>query len=115
MIYVNTTMMDAAPIACSLGNSELELRLGAIAEIGADSLISRAVDGEDHSLRFRNDADTRRRLQEIVSAEAECCAFLNLSLGEESGDLVLAISAPKDAQGLAAGLANAFAGAARPL
>jgi hypothetical protein len=97
-----------APIACSLGASALEQRLIEMAEIGADRLISRETDGDRHLLRFRADADTRRRLKEIVAAEAECCAFLDLSLSEKGGDLVLAIAAPLDGQTLADGLADAF-------
>jgi len=103
-------MTDPAPATCSLGPGALEQRLAAIAEIGADSLISRDVEGGRHLLRFRADATTRRRLEEIVAAEAECCSSLELSLDQEGDELVLAIAAPRQAQALAGGLAGAFAG-----
>jgi hypothetical protein len=83
------------PIACSLGAADLEQRLVAIAAVG-------------HLLRFPADGATRRRLEEIVAAEAQCCAFLDLSLSEEGGELLLSIAAPRDAQAVADGFAAAF-------
>jgi hypothetical protein len=105
-------MTEEPPIACSLGASELEQRLAAIADIGADSLLGREAEGDRHLLRFRSDPGTRERLAGIVAAEKECCSFLDLALSEEGGELLLSISAPREAQGLAAGLATAFGPAA---
>jgi hypothetical protein len=105
-------MANDAPIACSLGAGDLEQRLIKIAKVGADSLSSREAEGDRHLLRFRDDTDTRRRLEQIIAAEAVCCAFLDLALSEDDGELVLSIAAPQDAQALANGLARAFAGAA---
>lgn len=103
-------MTERTPIACSLGASDLRQRLDEIAEIGADSLIERDADGGRHLLRFRSDPETRRRLETIVAAEAECCSFLELSLEEQGGELVLSVSAPEDGQSVADELAAAFAG-----
>jgi hypothetical protein len=103
-------MTEAIPIACSLGASDLRERLDQIAVVGAKSLIDRSAEGGCHRLRFRSDAETRRRLQAIVDAEAECCSFLSLALEEQSGELVLSIAAPQDAQTVADELAAAFAG-----
>jgi hypothetical protein len=100
-------------IACSLGAADLEQRLTAIAAVGADSLIAREADGGHHLLRFCADSATRRQLEEIAAAEARCCAFLDLSLSEMDGELLLSIAAPDDAQVVADGLATAF-GSARP-
>jgi len=101
-------MTEETPIACSLGASALRQRLSEIVEVGADSLIERSTEGERHLLRFRSDAETRRRLEAIVVAEAECCSFLDLSLEERGGELVLSIGAPQDGQPIAEGLAAAF-------
>lgn len=106
-------MTEGTPAACSLDTGALEERLAAIAEIGADCLISRQVEDGCHRLRFRADATTRERLEEIVAAEAECCAFLDLSLDQKGGELTLSIAAPPDARALASGLAARF-GPARP-
>jgi hypothetical protein len=105
-------MTNDTPVACSLGADELKQRLAVIAEIGADSLISRDIEGDRHLLRFRANAAARRRLEGIIAAEAECCSFLDLSLSEEEGELVLSIAAPKDAQALADEFARAFSRAA---
>ncbi|HEV7400133.1 MAG TPA: hypothetical protein VGN84_07655 [Solirubrobacterales bacterium] len=102
-------MTDESPSACSLGAGALEQRLAAIAEIGAGSLTSRRFEGDRHLLRFRAGGETRKRLEEIVAAEAECCSSLDLSLSEEGGELTLSIAAPRDARTLADGLAEAFA------
>ena len=106
-------MTEEIPAACSLDTGALEERLAAIAEIGADCLVSRQVEDGRHLLRFRADAATRKRLEEIVAAEAECCAFLDLSLDEQGGELMLSIAAPPEARVLASGLAERF-GPARP-
>ena len=104
-------MTEGLPIACSLDTDDLKRRLAAIAEIGAESLLGREADGGRHLLRFRSDAETRRRLEEIVAAEAECCSFLDLTLEERSGELVLSVAAPEDGQAVADELAAAFDGA----
>lgn len=104
-------MTGGTPIACSLGASDLHQRLDEIAEVGANSLIECSADGERHLLRFRSDPETRRRLEAILTAEAKCCSFLDLSLAEEGGELVLSVSAPQDGQPIADELAAAFAGA----
>lgn len=106
-------MPKDTPLACSLGAADLERRLAEIAAVGAESLIDRGTEGGRHRLRFRTDARTRQRLENIVAAEAECCAFLDLSLSEEGDDLVLAIAAPGDGTAVASELARAFGGGAR--
>lgn len=103
-------MANDIPIACSLVAGELQQRLAEIAEVGASSLLSRAMDGNSHLLRFRQDPATQQQLEGIIAAEAECCAFLDLSLRENKGELVMSIAAPEDAQALADGFADAFCG-----
>ncbi len=103
-------MNAETPLACSLDPGRLEERLATIREVGAQSLTSHAVEGNRHILRFRGSRKARRQLEEIVAAESKCCSFLDLTLSEEPGDLVLSIAAPDDAQPLAEQLAKAFAG-----
>ncbi len=102
-------MTEDKPIACSLGASALEQRLAAIADIGADSLVSRETRGDQRLLCFRSSDETRQRLEAIVAAEAECCSFLDLSLIEKDGELILSIAAPEAGQAIADELAEAFA------
>jgi hypothetical protein len=101
-------MTEALPVACSLSAGDLKERLAAIAEIGAESLLAREVDGKRHLLRFSADTPNRKRLEEIVAAEAECCSFLDLALKERGGELVLSIAAPEDGQAVADELASVF-------
>lgn len=104
-------MSEALPIACSLSAGDLKQRLAAIAQIGEKSLIDHTTEDGRQVLRFRSDAGTRKRLEEIVAAESECCSFLDLALEERDGELILSITAPEDGQAVADELAAAFAGA----
>jgi hypothetical protein len=106
-------MTDPKPLTCSLGASDLQLRLDEIVRLGAASLIDRDMEDGTHTLRFRADPATRHRLKQIVAAEAECCSFLDLELNERDDELILTLDAPEDGRYLADGLAVAF-GAGRP-
>jgi ribosomal protein S18 acetylase RimI-like enzyme len=101
-------MAKDLPVVCSLGAGDLEQRLATIAEIGRRSLLDREVEAGRHLLRFRSDPQTRLQLEGVVAAEAECCAFLALSLKEDGEDLVLSIAAPEAGQATADGFAMAF-------
>lgn len=101
-------MAQDLPIVCSLGASDLEQRLAAIAELGAESLINHRQDGGRHLLRFRSDTRTRERLEAIIRAERECCAFLDLSLADEGDYVVLSVAALEAGQATADGFAMAF-------
>lgn len=103
-------MTKDTPIACSLGPSDLRQRLDAIAGIGADSLISRSVQGNRHLLRFRASTTARQGLERIITAESKCCAFLDLSLSQEGSELVLSVTALEDGQSLADEFVQAFSG-----
>jgi hypothetical protein len=100
-------MTPEPPIACSLSANELPNRLAQMRAVGRDSLLSVSRDG---TLRFRADATTRGRLQDIIAAESRCCPFLAFDLREEGSELRLTITAPEGAEPLAVDLANAFAG-----
>jgi hypothetical protein len=102
-------MVEELPVVCSLGAGDLEARLAEIGAVGAASLLDRRREGERHLLRFRADRRTRERLEAIVGAEAECCAFLELSLVEGCCDLTLTVAAPEAGQSTADAFALAFA------
>jgi len=98
------------PIACRLGADDLETRRDQLAALGRKSLIS--VDRRESGgvvLSFKSDPETRAELDRIVAAEAECCAFLQLTItGDER--LELRIDGPSDAAGAIEDLVGAFAG-----
>jgi hypothetical protein len=93
---------------CSLDADRLERRLAAIAELGAAHLIAHRVEDGRHTLRFRAGGESRRRLAEIVAVERRCCSFLDLSLDEVGGELILSIDAPEGSKAVGNGLAEAF-------
>lgn len=94
--------------ACSLDPERLGRRLSEIEAIGADALTSCEASTGRHVLRFRASDETRRRLEELVAAEAECCSFLDLALDEAGDELVLTVSAPSHAEEVATEFARAF-------
>ncbi len=102
-------MAKELPVVCSLEAGDLRARLAEIGEVGAESLIERRTTGGRHLLRFRADARTRERIERIVAAEKECCAFLDLSLARGCCDLILTVGAPEGGQETAAAFALAFA------
>jgi hypothetical protein len=102
-------MSSETPIACSLDAAELDARRAEIAAVGTEAL--RSVDA-DGTLRFRSDTETRRRLEAIVAAEAQCCSFLDMRLRPEGDELALTIVAPSGAEAAAQDLVDAFAGGA---
>jgi hypothetical protein len=99
---------DPQPIACTLGENDLRRRLEQIAALGADALIVHEEAGGIHTLRFRRDEETRRQLEQIVDAEASCCSFLDLSIDERDGELILALGSPTEGRPVADELARAF-------
>lgn len=101
-------MNDPDPIACTLGESDLHRRLEQVAALGAESLLGHEAKDGVHTLRFRSDAGTRHQLEEIAAAEARCCSFLDLSIGERGGELTLTIAAAEGGEQLAEALALSF-------
>jgi hypothetical protein len=79
--------------SCSLQGRDLQKRLDEIAALGAASLLGQEADGDRQVLRFRADPETRRRLEALVAAEAECCSFLDLALESNGEEIVLTVSA----------------------
>jgi hypothetical protein len=99
---------DPDPIACTLGESDLRQRLEQIATLGAAALIAHEETGGAHTLRFRRDEETRRQLEQIVDAEATCCSFLDLTIDELDGELILTVDAPTEGRLVADELARSF-------
>ena len=98
------------PIACSLNAADLRVRMAEVAAVGRAGLRDRTTDGATSTLRFDRRDDVRQRLEAIVAAESECCAFLDLTLVDDGEELVLTISAPPGAEPVARELAGAFGG-----
>jgi hypothetical protein len=101
-------MFTEVPIACSLNATELPQRLAEMAALGRDALLDARTGPTRAELRFAAGAGVRERVEAIVAAESQCCAFLEMVVTEESGTVVLAIEAPDGAEVVLAELVDAF-------
>lgn len=101
--------MTDLPLACSLRTGELASRQAELVDIGRRSLVAVSrVEGSPVVLDFKPDAETRADLERIVAAEAECCAFLEMTI--TYGDpLQLIIDGPYDAGPIVDELVGAIA------
>jgi hypothetical protein len=87
-------MSDTSPIACTLSASELPGREAELRALGSDGLVDVRREAGRVVLRFRPDPEIRARVEAIVAAESECCAFLDFRVEHEDAATVLTISAP---------------------
>src|SRR5947208_942016 len=102
-------MSTELPIACSLSAAELPARLAEMNDLGRSALVSVERTKTTAVLRFRQGAETGERLAAIVAAEARCCAFLDMMLGETGDAISLTVSAPTEAAPVQGELVAAFA------
>ncbi|HEX2084084.1 MAG TPA: hypothetical protein VHF89_00245 [Solirubrobacteraceae bacterium] len=86
------------PIACTLTPSAMTDRLEVIARLRDDALLGREATAEGMRVRLRDEPGVERRARELIAAEAQCCAFLSMSLGRVDGELVLEIAGPPEAR-----------------
>jgi hypothetical protein len=97
------------PIACSLGSADLAARLAAMRAVGEEGCLNSRLAATTAVLTFR--ASVRARVEAIVAAEQECCAFLEMSLHDAApGEFELMIAAPQGAELVLRELVEAFAG-----
>jgi hypothetical protein len=96
------------PIACSLSAAELPERLAAIADLGRAALLAARIDPTSAELRFAAGSGVRRRVEAIVAAESQCCAFLAMRVEDEPDAVLLTITAPVGAELVLADLVDAF-------
>jgi hypothetical protein len=103
-------MPSELPIACSLTATELPARLAEITRLGRDALTDVLHEPGRAELRFAAGDGARDRIDAIVRAEAQCCAFLNMDVREEPGLVVLSITAPPEAAVVLGEFVDAFRG-----
>ena len=101
------------PIACSLTATELPARLAEITTLGDDALIDVLREPGLAELRFAAADGVRDRIEAIVRAEAQCCAFLNMEVRDEPDLVVLHVTAPAEADPVLSELVDAFRGELR--
>jgi hypothetical protein len=101
-------MTPEPPIACSLTAAEMPARLAEMSAIGQAGLLAGEATDRHAILRFRAGADMRERLEAVVAAEAQCCAFLKMGLSDEPGAVVLTVEAPEGAEPVLDEILGAF-------
>jgi hypothetical protein len=103
-------MPTELPIACSLTAAELPARLAEMKDLGRCALVGVERTRTTAVLRFRHGETTSERLAAIVTAEARCCPFLDMTVRETGeGALALTITASPDAALVLDELVAAFA------
>ncbi len=100
--------MTELPMACSLTAAQLPGRLAEMADLGRTALLEARCDGSHAQLRFAPGAGVHARVDAIVAAESQCCAFLAMRVRERADEVVLAIDAPAGAELVLGGLVDAF-------
>jgi hypothetical protein len=103
-------MAAQLPIACLLSATELPARLADIADLGRAALLAARTEGGRAVLRFEAAPGVRERVEKIVAAESECCAFLTMRVTNAPDEVVLSITAPEGAEPVLADLVSAFRG-----
>jgi hypothetical protein len=103
-------MPTEPPIACSLNATELPQRLAEMAALGRAALIDARTGPTRAELRFAAGAGVGERVEAIVLAESQCCAFLRMAVTQESDTVLLTIEAPEGAELVLAELVDAFRG-----
>ena len=101
-------MPSELPIACSLDATALPKHLAEIADLGRDALTDVRFDATRAQLRFAAGAGVRSRVEAIVAAESECCAFLQMDVSDEPDTIVLTVQSPPDAELVLGELVAAF-------
>ena len=104
-------MPTELPIACSLSANELPQRLEEMAVLGRAALVDVHLESRRAQLRFAPGAGVRDRVQAVVAAESECCAFLTMRVTDEPDAVVLTVDAPEL---VLAELVDAFRGRPEP-
>jgi len=103
-------MPSHIPIACSLTAAEMPVRLAEMAALGRLALVDVYREGHRAELRFAAGTGIRTRVEDIVAAESQCCAFLDMRISDELDTVVLSIAAPEAAELVLAEIVEAFAG-----
>lgn len=102
-------MATELPIACSLSGPDLRERLSEIRDVGRAGLIGVRREGGNRVLHFRPSPEISSRLERIVEAEAQCCAFLELTIDEAPDSIDLMVGGPDGAEPVVEELVAAFA------
>jgi len=100
------TLVEPAPIACTLNAAEFRTRRMKIADLNRTALTSYRRD--DLRLELSYAIEARPQVLEMVRAEQACCSFLTFEIREEHGALRVIVQAPERARDAANATLEAF-------
>jgi hypothetical protein len=100
------TIVEAAPIACTLAPGAFKDRLTWIAALNQDAL--RSYERQDLVLELVYSLEAREHVHEMLRNEQACCAFLAFELHEVGNEIRLTITAPETAREAANTLFDQF-------
>jgi hypothetical protein len=89
--------LELVPVACTLGATEGPERLAQWRSVFAAHGAGRERGPDYLLLRFRDDPDVSRELQQLVDAERSCCAFVEWAVERSGAELVVRITGDGDA------------------
>ncbi len=98
-------------LACSLGSAALGDRARQLAEVGRRGLLDSELSGNRAVLTW--DPAAREDVRALMTAEAECCPFLDMRLVEGARAIELVVEAPAGAEPVLADLVAAVGGGSR--
>jgi hypothetical protein len=90
--------MSDQPIACTLAPEQMRARMSLIDTLACDALVAVESIAGGVRARFRDEPGIEQRVRELAVAEAQCCAFLTLSVDRDCQDVVLEVTGPPEAQ-----------------
>jgi hypothetical protein len=101
---------ESAPVACTLGLSDLRTRMSEIASLNSQAL--KQHECRDLELELVYVFEARERVYEMVRKERECCAFLDFDIHEDANNVRLVIRAPESTRSAVALILASFLGKA---
>lgn len=84
------------PIACSLTNREARERVERWRKLARDAQLRSVTSDGCVNATFRNEPAVRVELEALVTAERECCGFLQFDLSEGHEELILTVTAERE-------------------
>jgi hypothetical protein len=85
------------PVACSLSSAHADSRQGEWSALLQRGALRRIAVSSGMRVELRSDDDIRAELTRLVELERECCPFLEMTIDDERGELVLTVTGPPEA------------------
>ena len=90
--------MIELPIACTLNQAELGVRLATVDALRRDAMVGQTEIPGGLRIHLRNAPGVEDRLRALAFAEARCCAFLEFRIEPAGDELLLDITGAPEAR-----------------